>query len=127
MAWADGSRGWEGLIPEGALPRVFDPPQGLLVAANDRMLGADYPYPIGHDYAHGYRGHRIRTRLSGLSAATEPDMLALQLDTRAAFYDFYRDVAPGCCATSMPPATGRRPARCGGRWNAGTVRRAHGV
>ena len=93
--WADGSRGWEGLIPESALPRVFDPPQGLLVTANDRMLGADYPYPIGHDYAHGYRGHRIRTRLSGLSAATEPDMLALQLDTRAAFYDFYRDLALG--------------------------------
>ena len=59
------------------------------------MLGADYPYSIGHDYAHGYRGHRIRTRLSGLSAATESDMLALQLDTRAAFYDFYRDVALG--------------------------------
>jgi penicillin G amidase len=92
-AWADGSRGWEGLLPEEALPRVFDPPQGLLVTANDRMLGADYPYPIGHDYAHGYRGHRIRQRLRGLSAATEADMLALQLDTRAAFYDFYRDLA----------------------------------
>ncbi|MGH8588728.1 MAG: penicillin acylase family protein, partial [Gammaproteobacteria bacterium] len=91
--WADGSRGWEGFLPETALPRVFDPPQGLLVTANDRMLGADYPYPIGHDYAHGYRGHRIRTRLRRLSAATEPDMLALQLDTRAGFYDFYRDIA----------------------------------
>jgi penicillin G amidase len=95
IAWADGSRGWDGLIPEGALPRVFDPRQGLLVTANDRMLGADYPYPIGHDYAHGYRGHHIRTRLSGLWAAAEPDMLALQLDTRAAFYDFYRDLALG--------------------------------
>ena len=58
--------------PSRQLPRVFDPPQGLLVTANHLMLGADYPYPIRHDYAHGYRGHRIRTRLSGFSAATEP-------------------------------------------------------
>ncbi|MGQ0594226.1 MAG: penicillin acylase family protein, partial [Gammaproteobacteria bacterium] len=91
--WADGSRGWEGFLPEPALPRVFDPPQGLLVTANDRMVGSDYPYAIGHDYAHGYRGHRIRTRLKRLSAATEPDMLTLQLDTRGGFYDFYRDLA----------------------------------
>ncbi len=99
-SWADGSRAWEGLIPDGAMARVFDPPEGFVITANDRTLGAEYPYTIGHDYAHGYRGHRIRERLRALSDATEADMLALQLDVGAGFYDFYRELALGLLQNS---------------------------
>ncbi len=124
LSWADGARGWEGLIPEGEMARVFDPPEGFLVTANDRMLGAEYPYSIGHDYAHGFRGHRIRQRLRGLSDATEHDMLALQLDDRARFYDFYRDVALRVLAGADRPeaALARRALlRWDGRAGAGSL------
>jgi len=92
-SWADGTMGWDGHIPPRELPRVLDPAAGYLATANNRTLGKGYPHVIGHDYSHAYRAFRIGERLRVLRAATEADMLALQLDTRSEPFDFYRDLA----------------------------------
>ncbi len=89
-SWADGRRGWQGYVPPEDLPRLFDPPQGFIATANNRTLGADYPHVVGHNYAHGYRAYRISQRLSESEGITEPDMLALQLDTASEFFEYYR-------------------------------------
>ena len=92
-SWADGQTGWEGYIPPDELPRVVDPPEGLLVSANNRSVGKEYPYVIGHNFAHGYRAYRIQERLRAMGAGvTEQAMLELQLDTVSHFYDFYRQL-----------------------------------
>ncbi len=92
-SWADGKTGWEGYIPPEELPRVIDPPAGFLVTANNRTLGKDYPYIIGHNYSNSYRAYRINERLSEMDQITEGDMLQLQLDTTSRFYDFYQQLA----------------------------------
>ena len=92
-SWADGKIGWEGYIPPHDLPRVIDPSSGFLVTANNRTLGTDYPYVIGHNYSNSYRAHRISERLSEMDQITEEDMLQLQLDTTSHFYDFYQQLA----------------------------------
>lgn len=94
-SWADGKRGWQGFIPPEDLPRLMDPPQGFIVTANNRTLGSDYPYVIGHNWSLGYRAFRIAELLGGQNDLTEKDLLAIQLDTRGGVYDFYHQLALG--------------------------------
>ncbi len=112
QSWADGRKGWRGYIAPDALPRIVDPAAGFLASANQRTLGTGYPYVIGHDYANAYRAYRISAVLREARGVDEAQTLALQLDTRGAPYDFYRDLAlnladqfPEETATQMPGAT----------------------
>jgi len=92
-SWADASTAWDGFIPAEQLPRLYDPPEGFIVTANNRTLGRDYPYVIAHNWALGYRAHRITELLQGSNGITEQDMLQMQLDTRSEFYEFYQQLA----------------------------------
>jgi acyl-homoserine lactone acylase PvdQ len=42
-----------------ALPRRFNPPEGMIVTANNRVADDDYPYLISTSYAVPYRAARI--------------------------------------------------------------------
>ena len=92
-SWAEASTAWEGFIPPEQLPRLYDPPEGFIVTANNRTLGRDYPYVIAHNWALGYRAHRITELLQRSNGITEQAMLAMQLDTRSEFYEFYQQLA----------------------------------
>ena len=91
--WGSGRFGWRGFIPPDQLPRVIDPPSGILVSANNRLIGKGYPYTIGQNFANGYRASRIRERLSEMQNISEERLFQLQSDTRSALYDFYRTLA----------------------------------
>jgi penicillin amidase len=92
-SWADGSVGWNGYVEPENLPRVVDPPHGILVSANDRRLGKDYPYVIGHQFGNGYRAYRITHQLRQMPQVSEWAMFNLQLDTESEFYVFYQQLA----------------------------------
>ena len=92
-SWADGHIGWDGYIPPSELPRLIAPPEGFLATANNRTLGKNYPYTIGHNFANSYRAYRISQRLNAMERVTEQDMFQLQLDTRCDFYEFYQQLA----------------------------------
>ena len=92
-SWADASAAWDGFIPAEQLPRLYDPAEGFIVTANNRTLGRDYPYVIAHNWALGYRAHRITELLRESNGINELAMLAIQLDTRSEFYEFYRQLA----------------------------------
>ena len=92
-SWADGKVGWDGYVDPAELPRQIDPPEGLLVSANDRRLGKQYPHVIGRQFTNGYRAYRITERLRQLPQATEQSMFELQLDTETQFYAFYQQLA----------------------------------
>ena len=92
-SWADGDIGWEGYIPPSELPRVISPSEGFLATANNRTLGKDYPYVIGHNFANSHRAYRINQRLREMDQVTEQDMFQLQLDTTSHFHKFYQQLA----------------------------------
>ncbi len=92
-SWADGSLAWQGYIPPEELPRLIDPAEGFIVTANNRTLGSEYPHVIAHNWALGYRAHRIAELLRDRQGLTEQDLLAIQLDTRAGVLDFYQRLA----------------------------------
>lgn len=54
---------WRGTIPFAELPYAYNPPAGYLVAANQQVVGRQYPYPLGSEYSYGWRSQEIRDRL----------------------------------------------------------------
>jgi penicillin amidase len=92
-SWANGKVGWQGYVNADELPRQINPPEGVLVSANDRRLGTQYPYTIGRQFANGYRAYRITQRLNELTAINEWSLFELQLDTESEPYQFYQQLA----------------------------------
>ncbi len=54
---------WTGTIPYEELPEVVDPESGLLVTANNRIVGDDYPHHITSEWYDGVRAQRIEDLL----------------------------------------------------------------
>ena len=50
---------WTSYIPVSKLPTLYDPPSGMIVTANQRIVGTDYPYFLTHSWAQPYRARRI--------------------------------------------------------------------
>ena len=85
---------WIDYIPFDKLPHVYDPPSGVIVTANQRIIGADYPYFLTHSWAQPYRAHRIYDLLNQRSKLTADDFRAIQGDVHAiAGVTFARAVA----------------------------------
>jgi penicillin amidase len=92
-SWADGSVGWDGYVEPENLPRIINPPEGILASANERRFGKDFPYVIGHQFGNGYRAYRITRQLRQMPQFSESAMFNLQLDTGSEFYAFYQQLA----------------------------------
>ncbi len=50
---------WTGYIPFDELPHQYNPPNGYIASANNRVVGDDYPYWISADFATSDRAQRI--------------------------------------------------------------------
>jgi penicillin amidase len=69
-----------GVIPYSAIPQVYDPPDHMIVTANQRPVGPSYPYYIGTSadfFDPGYRAGEIYAYLRG-HPATMNTFAALQ-------------------------------------------------
>ncbi|HEX8846753.1 MAG TPA: penicillin acylase family protein [Pyrinomonadaceae bacterium] len=72
---------WTGFIPYEALPRVYDPPGGVIITANSRIVGEDYPYNLTVMPIPAYRARRIYDLLSVRKKFSIDDFRAIQGDT----------------------------------------------
>lgn len=50
---------WSGFIPTGELPHSYNPPNGFIATANNKMIPDRYPYNIGFEWYSRYRVQRI--------------------------------------------------------------------
>lgn len=74
---------WTGYIPFDELPHLYNPPSGLIVTANQRIVGTDYKYPqMSRDAAAPWRSRRIYDLLKNKTRIS-PD------DVRDVDYDVY--------------------------------------
>lgn len=72
---------WREPVPTAALPWALDPPSGAVVTANQPPVDpAGYPYPLGEDFARGYRSARISELLDAGGEADVATMQTIQLD-----------------------------------------------
>jgi penicillin amidase len=79
---------WKGYIPFEELPRVENPPGGIIVTANARTVGAAYKYYLTDRWAGPYRTHRIHDLLVGRTNLTPSDFNAIQNDIFSIPNDF---------------------------------------
>jgi penicillin amidase len=82
---ASGDFEWQGFIPFDQLPASFNPPDGLVVTANQNPFPPNYPYQVNGNFASHYRSRQIRDMLSGRNALRPEDALAVQKDVYSGF------------------------------------------
>ncbi len=74
---------WTAFIPFNELPHVYDPPSGIIVTANQRVVGRTYPHHLTHDWSQPYRARRILNLLQAKRKLTADDFRTIQADTYA--------------------------------------------
>jgi len=83
-AW-DPAYAWKGLRPAETNPRAVDPPEELLVTANDDIRPPGYALPLAADFALPHRAQRIRELLAAEETFAPEDFARLQLDVRSLY------------------------------------------
>ena len=71
---------WTGFIPYDQMPRVFDPPSGIIATANGRITPDGYPYSMSIEWDAPYRTERIYKLLGRPMKFSPADMLAIETD-----------------------------------------------
>ncbi len=81
VSFADGTRGWSGMLGPEAVPVVENPQAGRIWTANSRVIGGNGYALLGDGgYDTGGRAMRIRDLLFAKERFAPADMLAIQLD-----------------------------------------------
>ena len=62
------------------VPQILDPPDHLIITANNRVVGAGFPHHISFDWMNGYRAQRLDQLLRGRTRISAEFMAATQLD-----------------------------------------------
>jgi penicillin G amidase len=71
---------WKGYIPFDELPRVLNPPDGIIATANARTVGPGYKYFLSDRQAGPFRTERIYQLLTGRTGLKPEDLNAVQND-----------------------------------------------
>jgi len=72
---------WLGFIPFEELPHVFDPPSGVVIMANQRIVSDDYRHHLTDNWRVPYRARRIYDRLQTDRKLNVDEFLSIQGDT----------------------------------------------
>jgi len=79
----DSAYAWRETIPFDELPVLYNPPSGKIVSTNNKIIGDNYPYFLGTDFAPGWRAARVEEMLNKKERHTIRDMEEMQLDTHS--------------------------------------------
>jgi penicillin amidase len=96
---------WTGFIPPDSLPQLYDPPSGIIVTANNRIVGRSYPFHLASAWSGPYRARRIYELLTAKQKLTVEDFQAIQSDT----YSFADAIFTGEVVKSARPLAGNSP------------------
>ena len=71
---------WKGYVPFSELPRIYNPPGGLIATANNRIVDASYPHYLSDLFEPPYRILRIKELLGAKGTHSPDEMAAIQRD-----------------------------------------------
>lgn len=75
-----GENEWQGYVPYEEMPSLYNPPRHFIIAANNRVVGDNYPYPIAYEWDPGFRAQRIVDLLSTQDKFSVADFQKMQAD-----------------------------------------------
>jgi penicillin amidase len=76
----DGEHEWTGYVPFDEMPQALNPPDGYIVTANNRVVGADYPYTLTTEWLSSWRAARIAQMIVARARNSLEDCAAMQTD-----------------------------------------------
>ena len=76
----DSSYDWKGKVPYDQMPFIFNPKEGYISTANNKIIDDSFPYYISGLWADPSRASRIKDRLKEKDKYTMEDMASIQLD-----------------------------------------------
>jgi penicillin G amidase len=88
VSGSDDAHEWTGYVPFDDMPRVFDPPSGILATANSRITPDGYKYSLSTEWDAPWRTDRIYRVLESGKKFGVRDMLALQMDISSSYDRF---------------------------------------
>ena len=101
--WTDEGR-WTGYLAFEDLPRIYNPPEGYIVTANNRIAGPEYKHFISADWELPYRAQRIREMLTAhRHPLTVADVQSMQMDTLDVFARWAKEIAAQAAADANRP------------------------
>ncbi|MGI8457720.1 MAG: penicillin acylase family protein [Propionibacteriaceae bacterium] len=77
----DTSYDWQGYVPFAELPYAYNPAPGYLVAANQTVVGPQYPRLLTNGQSYGWRSDRLNDLISGTGKISLSDADQLFADT----------------------------------------------
>jgi penicillin G amidase len=77
--WTD-EYDWKGFVPFDQMPQAFNPPEGFVATANNKIIDDSYPYLISSHWESPWRSIRISEVLREQEKFTMEDIQRLQLD-----------------------------------------------
>jgi len=77
----EGSDDWQGFIPFDELPRIYNPPDGVIATANNKIVDASYPYYLSCFFEPPHRVRRIQELLAAKQTHSFNDLARIQLDS----------------------------------------------
>jgi penicillin amidase len=91
VSGSDDAHEWKGWIPYDEMPRIYDPPSGILATANGRITPTGYKYSISTEWDAPWRTDRIYRVLESGKKFAPADMLALEMDVSSTYDRFCAD------------------------------------
>ena len=85
VSGSDDAHEWNGWIAFDEMPRIYDPPSGILATANGRITPDGYKYSISTEWDAPWRTDRIYRVLESGKKFAPADMLALQMDVSSTY------------------------------------------
>ena len=74
---------WIGFVPFNELPNLYNPPEGFIMTANQRIVGTDYKHQqVIRDFAPPWRARRLYEILSKDTMVTMDSTMAAMMDTQ---------------------------------------------
>jgi penicillin amidase len=72
---------WQGYIPFHELPRLYNPPEGVIATANNKITDSSYPHYLSDLFDSPYRIRRIKELLTKKERFSLEEMADIQRDT----------------------------------------------
>ncbi len=97
-SWREGGE-WQGHLEENKKPNLYNPEEGMIIAANQNMLPEGYPFYVSRDWDAPFRANRIKELLLQTEKHSVSSFRALQSDVYAKkgelFYPIIRRLSTG--------------------------------
>jgi penicillin G amidase len=105
---------WAGYLPFEALPRVFNPPGGAIVSANQKITPPGYRHHISAEWQPPYRARRIEELLLKSGKHSGESFARMQLDTLSLAA---RELLPHLLSTKPKDEAGREVLQMLATWD----------